>query len=40
MALNYKRIGHRVQELRKMRKLSQADLAELADMSVPYISHI
>jgi transcriptional regulator with XRE-family HTH domain len=23
-----------------MRKLSQADLAELADMSVPYISHI
>ena len=40
MALNYKRIGHRVQELRKMRRLSQADLAELTDMSVPYISHI
>ena len=40
MALNYMRIGRRVQEIRKMRKLSQADLAELADMSVPSISHI
>ena len=40
MALNYMRIGRRVQEIRKMRKLSQADLAELADISVPYISHI
>ena len=40
MALNYMRIGRRVQEIRKMRKLSQADLAELADISVPYIRHI
>ena len=40
MALNYERIGKRVQQLRKMKKLSQADLAELTEMSVSYISHI
>lgn len=40
MAINYERIGKRVQQLRKMKKLSQADLAERTEMSVSYISHI
>lgn len=40
MALNYERIGKRIQQLRKMKKLSQADLAERTGMSVSYISHI
>ena len=39
-AINYERIGRRVQQLRKMRRLSQADLADLTEMSVAYISHI
>ncbi len=40
MALNYERIGKRVQQLRKMKKFSQADLAEMTELSVSYISHI
>lgn len=39
-AINYERIGRRVQQLRKVKGLSQADLADLTDMSVAYISHI
>lgn len=39
-AINYERIGRRVQQLRKMKHLSQADLADLTEMSVAYISHI
>ena len=40
MAVNYERIGKRIQELRKLKKMSQADLAEHTGMSVSYISHI
>ena len=40
MAVNYERIGKRIQQLRKLKKLSQADLAEYTGMSVSYISHI
>lgn len=40
MAINYERIGKRIQQLRKMKKMSQADLAEFAGVSVSYISHI
>lgn len=40
MAINYKRIGKRIQQLRKMKDLTQADLAEYAGVSVSYISHI
>ena len=40
MAVNYERIGKRIQQLRKLKKLSQADLAEFTGMSVSYISHI
>ncbi len=40
MAVNYDRIGKRIQQLRKLKKLSQADLAEFTGMSVSYISHI
>ena len=40
MAVNYERIGKRIQELRKLKKMSQADLAEQTGMSVSYISHI
>lgn len=40
MAINYERIGKRIQQLRRMKKMSQADLAEQTDMSVSYISHI
>lgn len=39
-AINYERIGRRVQQLRKSKGLSQADLADITDMSVAYISHI
>lgn len=28
MAVNYERIGKRIQQLRKLKKMSQADLAE------------
>ena len=40
MAVNYERVGKRIQELRKLKKMSQADLAEQTGMSVSYISHI
>ena len=40
MAVNYERIGKRIQQLRKLKKMSQADLAEYTGMSVSYISHI
>lgn len=40
MAVNYERIGKRIQAIRKLKKLSQADLAEYTGMSVSYISHI
>ena len=40
MAVNYERIGKRIQQLRKLKKMSQADLAEHTGMSVSYISHI
>ncbi len=40
MPINFKRIGRRVKEIRKMRGLSQAELAEQIDVSVTYISHI
>ena len=40
MPLNYKRIGKRVQLLRKTKHLSQASLAEMTGLSVAYISHI
>jgi len=40
MAINYERIGRRIQQLRKLKKMSQAELAEYTGMSVSYISHI
>lgn len=40
MAVNYKRIGKRIQQIRKMKMLSQSDLAEMVGMSSSYISHI
>lgn len=40
MAINYKLIGRRIQEIRKFHEMSQADLAEYTDLSAPYISHI
>ena len=40
MAVNYERVGKRIQELRTLKKMSQADLAEQTGMSVSYISHI
>ena len=38
--LNYKLIGKRIKEKRKLCSISQAELAELSDLSVSYISHI
>lgn len=40
MAVNYKLIGRRIQEIRKYNEISQAELAEYTDLSAPYISHI
>lgn len=40
MMLNYKLLGKRIKETRKLRKISQAKLAELTDLSVSYISHL
>lgn len=40
MAINYKLIGRRIQEIRKFQEMSQAELAEYTDLSAPYISHI
>jgi len=35
MSLNFKLIGRRVKETRKLRRISQAELAERIDKSVP-----
>jgi transcriptional regulator with XRE-family HTH domain len=38
--LNYRLIGKRIEELRKMRRITQAELAELTNLSVSYINYI
>ena len=40
MLVNYNFIGEQIRYLRKNKRFSQAKLAELAELSVPYISHI
>lgn len=39
-ALDFRLIGKKVRDYRKMRGMSQEKLAEAASLSVPYISHI
>ena len=38
--LNYRLIGKRIVETRKMRRITQAELAELTNLSVSYINYI
>lgn len=38
--LDFKLIGRRVRDFRQMRGLTQEKLAEVAELSVPYVSHI
>lgn len=38
--LNYRLIGKRIEEIRKMRRITQAELAELTNLSVSYINYI
>jgi transcriptional regulator with XRE-family HTH domain len=38
--LDYKKIGERVKEIRRLKNMTQAKLAELTGMSDTYISHI
>jgi transcriptional regulator with XRE-family HTH domain len=38
--LDYKKIGERVKESRRLKNMTQAKLAELADISDTYISRI
>ena len=40
MSLDFKRIGKRIREVRRLHGISQMELAERADLSVPYISYI
>ena len=40
MNVNFKRIGKRIQEVRKQQEMTQAELAALNDMSDSYISYI
>ena len=37
---NFSEIGRRVRKLREEHRLTQEALAELAELSVPYVSHI
>ena len=38
--MDYIALGQRIRDLRRKRGLTQEQLAELADLSVPYISHL
>ena len=38
--LNYKEIGQRIRNLRRLRGLSQEELSEAVDISVTHMSHI
>ena len=38
--MDYIALGKEIRELRRKRNLTQEKLAELADLSVPYISHL
>ena len=38
--MDYTALGKEIRELRRKRGLTQEKLAELADVSVPYISHL
>lgn len=38
--MDYQQMGNQIQKIRKRKGLTQEKLAELADLSVPYISHI
>ena len=38
--MDYTALGKEIRELRRKRNLTQEKLAELADLSVPYISHL
>lgn len=40
MALNYRNIGRKIREIRKINQLSQAMLSEMIDKSPTYISYI
>ena len=40
MTVDYKQIGKRVKEIRRLNHMTQAELAELTDMSDNYISRI
>ena len=39
-ALDFRLIGRKVRDYRKMRGMTQEKLAEAAAVSVPYVSHI
>lgn len=38
--INYRLIGKRIEETRRVRRITQAELAELTNLSVSYISYI
>ena len=40
MELNYKQLGRRIKEVRKMRNMTQMELSELAGISEPHLSRI
>lgn len=40
MSLNYKQLGRRIKEVRKMRNMTQMELSELVGISEPHLSRI